>query len=483
MTTGIVDPLYNLSERFALDSSEESRSWLRVYEETSGGSKMNNNPVQRTLLFRVDDLQSWIALGRSYINFRCKIDNAGYNATTRGKCFINGFHKAVRRATLRFNGQTINQYHQYAREHMNIEDILSFNEDFQRSDGSNMGYIPEMSQPLNAQIQSGEHKLAPVVEDGILEVANPSFALRQYDQMRSANGGGREMNFSVPLHKYFAFLKTWDHTIRGVQVEVELELSDDAEILCHDPTDVGGQQNNPLPPSFKWVGAGATLFVDRRVPALSVRNSLNQMLANGFQLNGYEFVDHVTYRKAFDAVSGGEDFHVSTSVSKVLRIYVMCQLQERLTSSEYNNTVYDRCFVKRLSVSVNGSPSPLEAYQLEWNDDLYTDRRGDRKRAYNDLLKSQGLDVSPMSDKLNSGTLTYNDWRDHYPIYVIDLNNMVDTEFVGSSEVTVNFERTAPAVGGGALDPAGAFHMYVCIEHLRYANISLSNTDSQVVVS
>lgn len=457
--SGVVDPVYNLSERFSTDTSTESKSWLRVYEDSNGGGQMTNEPLQRTLLFRVTDTDHWLCMSRSYIMFRVKMSLplVGGNPVpvTQPQAFINGFHKAFRRCNLRANGQTVDVNHNYLRDALNIKELLSSNIDFDLANGSRYGYISEASRFGVDSGNTGVHDVA----------TNPSFNARQ-----GGAAGAAEIVFSVPLHKFFPFLAHYDKVLTGISWEVELELAPDAEYIC---TAVG--QGGAEAPRLAWSGSGAVLFVDRRMPALDVRTNLAEMLQAGFQLNGYEYLAHSVHRKSYSgANASSEDYHVTAGVSKPVRIYVMFQNTARLTDRELNVLDYDKCNISRLSVSVNGSPNPLEAYTLDWQNGTTEDRRGDRMRAYNDLLATRGMDVSPMSDKLTQGTINYFDWSSRNLIYAIDLNSVNDTEFSGASEINIHFERTTNAED---------FNCIVVIEHVKVANIAMSSTDSQIVVS
>ena len=456
MSTGVIDPIYDLSQRYAQDNSTESRNFLKIFDESTGGSNMNNNPLQQTLLFRINDLYNLLALGRSFLHFQVKLASDAVGTVLPAgeqQAMINGFHKSFRRCNLRFNGQPIDSEHNYLRESINIMEILGRDKNFDEANGSRYGYIPETSDYSVGFTNSGTNDPA----------SNASYAARS-----SFFDNGTVNNFSVPLHKFFPFLRYFDRVLKGISVEIELELAPPSEILC---TRTGAATTAPV---LNWHGPGATLHVERRVPSLSVRKDLEEALNKGFELNGFEYTAHSTYKQNFDGNSPGGDFHVSTHVSKPLRVYVAFQNADRLTNTQLNSTLYDNCAIDRLSVMVNGSINPLEPYEPKWSNNTSVDSRSGRMRAYNDLLASQGLDVSPMSDKLNHGTISYQDWALKYPIYVIDLTNVQDTEYTGASEIVVSFERGANAI---------PFNCFVCVEHMKTANIKLNNTDPQIVVA
>lgn len=453
----VTDSIFDLSATYSEDQSIESMNFLKVFEENG---LVNNN--RRLLKFRIDDLTSFLLLSRSYVVLQLELQSGTaipYGANTVGPAFINGLDKAFKRGSMSFNGQVVDNYHNYMREHINVMDKLEVDRDYDASVSLARGYVPEIDTPIGGATDSG------INLKELSAVDNKSLAYRS----ASLTGGAVKQNvFAVPLHRLFRFCKFYDKVLRSVQIEVELELASDEEFLCHatagygkDPTEI---------PKWDWHNQGAFLMVPRIVPSISVRSSLNSMLSSGFK-NNLQYTDFHTYRVL--AGTERQDVRISTTISRPVKIYIGFQKQTKSGAMNENTLLYDRANIDKISVLVNGSQNPVNEYEVNMGAVGKVDTRGDRHRAYYDLIHSRGLSVSSMSDKLNFGTMGFNEWERN-PIYVFNLNNVTDTQFQGSSEIAVTYERAAAG--------ANASYMYVIVEYVKLAQISLSNTDSSVIV-
>jgi hypothetical protein len=323
--------------------------------------------------------------------------------------------------------------------------------------------VPEIDDPITNTIN----------DQGTDPDSNSSLEYRSVKQ-GGAGTGGRNMNFRIPLHKIFRFLSFYDKVLRSVSVEIEIELSPDTELLVQ--ASVGGSGTNRLvAPAMAWHNAGAFLMAHRVVPSIQVRNNLNQMLSAGFK-HSMQYTDFNVYRVALNiASSGQQDVRIATTVSRPVNCFVMFQRQSRIANQDESVTRYDTGNINRISLFVNGTPNPTSEYQPNWgNQGAGADTRGDRVRMYNDLLQYRGLTSSKMSDRLNYGTTSYDTWVKS-PITVFSLNNVTDTEFQGASEISVSVDRHPTGISND--------YMYVVIEYIKLAQISLSNIDSQILVN
>lgn len=447
-----IDPIFSLAQRHPRENSTTSQSWLRVYEESSGGGTPANNPFQSTLMWRITDTKNWLELARSYITFPVRLTNtlalaappapnvvAGDNAA-----LINGFEKVFRRTVLRADGTPIHTHPNYAREYKNIMNVLDQNVDFDRCFGTLMGYVAEVN---------SLHTAAPTTT--VYDLTGQSNQYRS-----SLTDNGRVALFAVPLHRLFPILNYMDTVVSKTQWEIELELYPQNEI-CTRTTIADGLK-------MEWAGA-PVLHVDRREPSLEVAASLMEQLNNKFSINGYEYLDYITHKRQYPGASDNIDFHVQTNVSRPTRVYIAFQHVSRLNNQDENKTIYDKCGVNRLSLMMDGTPAPTIPYELNWGSEPTKDVKGDRMRAYMDILASRGLNVANTSSPLVHGSLSKYDWENAYTIYCIDLNNQADSAFSGSSELTCHVERS---------NDAADFNIFVTVEHIKLLNLTLSQTEA-----
>ena len=486
-----INPIYNLGRVAVKDESTEKMCFYEVPELQTNGSSMPQ--TQRTLRFRIDDLNSYLVPSRSYIQLSYRLNNndnvTPLDATQIATLKNNGFG-IFRRAVFRMNNQAINSYSDYNYHKADLEVLFKSNE-WKHSMGSLCGVRDTLSDndgwfnPTDALIASNEGLVYTTQQ---FRKLNPYFN-KSHRTGVASHGISRENTLNIPLHALFPFLSAYDRVVRGVQMEIELELADETIII---------EQSTGVNAKFSWSGRGAILFVKKVVPSLAVRNELNNAITRGFSLKGFSFEDVEVYRNSIaNNASGSLDWRISTTISRPTKVFIAFQDAEVLTDKRKSVSYFTGCGVQEIQLFVNGQPIPDLRYEVNLSDDYDTPAENtdatfasgnyinlltmpvqrDMSRAYNNLLSLTGQDMSSVSSDLNQRVMSYDDWRGKYLVYPFDVSNNLpqDTAFTGASEILVRF-RLNTTYGQ-------ARHIIAWVYHEKLADINLTSTESSIVIS
>ena len=482
-----VNSIYQLGRVYLKDESTERSSFYVINEQNTGGASMPNVPRQNVLRFRIDDLNSYLLLSRSYLQLRVKVlqsdgvtnllnGDAGYLAALK-----NGLHSIFRRAILRINGQSINEYSDYHYYKQDLESLMA-NAEWKKNMGSllkyddpneNLDFDPIAAANINDVANTPNFLGIQQLSDTINNVIGTLDKKPCYIKRVSRSANSREVVANIPLHVLFSFLKAYDRVIRGVSVEMEFELATDTIMI--DGSHAG---------KLAWVGQGATLFVNRVVPSMRVRNELNAMISKGYSLNGFAFEDVLVYKSpTVTDGQGQQDWRIATTVSRPTKVYVAFVQQGREATSTLTSSAYDIAGLQSVQLFVNGQPVPDLRYELNFPPtvaDLYNpavdglkDKR-DRTRAYMDLLASVGQTTSSTTSDLMNSFMSYDNWIHNFPVICFDVSNNLpaDTAFTGATELLLRYLHTE-----------GPVQAIAWVYHEKLADIKFTSTESSIVIS
>jgi len=430
------------------------------------------------LRFRIDDLNSYILLSRSYLQLRMKIkDVPGDNTATapvssNERAFKNGLHTIFRRANLKINGQNVNDYSDYHYWKQDLEKLF-MSKEARRTIGSSMGYYDNGdADHVHSTVGYGEDNVA----------GEKTFAFRSLlaNPIDGSIAHGKEVIANIPLHYLFSFLKAYDRVMRGMSIEIELELVNDPNII------ESVLAANALT-GWDWAGQGANLLVKRVVPSLRVRSSLNDAISKGFALNGFSYEDVAIYRN--DMGAGSQDWRISSSVSRPTRVFVAFQRKNRLDLYESPSDKFDVAGVQSTQLFINGQPIPDLRYEVNFPElnthfdtggvpatEQSADKR-DRTRAYMNFIALSGLDESNLTSDLLSSSVSLHNWQRETPIYSFDVANNLpaDTAFTGATELLLKYN---------SLGSTPANYNVICwVYHEKLADIKFTSTESSIVIS
>lgn len=524
-----VNPVFDLAEEAFKDYSVEQIQHYRIQESLNGNRLKDQHTDQtRTIRFRIDDMNNWLNVGRSYIRFVGKLarrtgvnddytqdDNAG------AKALANNLAACFRRATLRANGIIVENATEDKSIDVTVHDLINNDSEYAKSFGSMFGYMPQSENP-------GSEEGRQILDGTTSEVAGVSLGgnrfassihtaggdkkpdgngnngnLSQLDRsLRSAtklafgeDSASRKFEVLLPLNKVFHVLKAHDKVVRGIQWEIELEFEDSNKMIRYSPGLAGGDHN--VSPYFWFQDRCAELYLEKVTPRIEVRNVLNNLLLNGFK-KSINYEDVQVYKQPLGHADQAYDWRIATTVSRPTKLYVCAKWNHRDQATYYNSQTFDYVGMKRIYVRVNGIKYPDEDYEMtpSGTAPVLLPESG-HHRVVMDLMKLKGLDVSEHTDMLNRGSLiNAQNWVTHYPIYSFDLTKYPgDALFTGSSEIMVHIERdnnnnpafSVPVQATGFPQAPGVsaghqFTLYAVLAHEKVVELSMSQNESSIII-
>ena len=517
-----VNPVFDLGEDAFKDYSIENLSHYRILENQNG-NQLNNKDTDsvKSLRFRVDDMNNWLNMGRSYIRlqgqFR-KENGTGYIAGAAGaKAFLNNAAAIFRRCTLKANGITVENAQDNKLIDVTVNDIFNNDSEFAGSYGPMYNYFAKLpSDDLfleGGELTTGKNAIAGVgiqgsnrhssslfVVGGTENPANGNSSLEGKQNTPCLTSNSRKTHAQdgtsiihevfIPLNKIFHILKAHDKIVRGIQWEIELEFDKSEKIICFSPGEDATGHNDA--PHFFFNDRSAELYLERVLPRIEVRNVLNNLLLNGFKKSiNYEDVE--VRHQVLPSNTTNHDWRIATTVSRPTKLYLCAKWNHRDNAKFYNSQTFDYLSMKRVFVRVNGIKYPDEDYELIKHDNSRC-QHGHTK-VIMDLMKMKGLDVSEQTDMLNRGCLvTETNWNSHYPIYGFDLTKYPgDALFTGSSEIMVHIERdndgtyayNAKTATNG-IDVAAvnddSFTLYAVLSYEKVVELNMNQNESSIVI-
>lgn len=531
-----VNPVFDLAEEAFKDYSIENLTHYKILENQRGIQMANSTTDDvKTLRFRIDDMNNWINVGRSYIKLEGELvqktaaavkpgyGNVANDAALQvlgGKALLNNSAAIFRRCTLKANGITVESSLDNKMFDVTIGDLLNNDSEYAMTYGSTHNYYHDNDQdfgdggwryqiePINSNpggaafnvaercFKSRCHAGKPFA-DGLTEqrghsrslIVNGRKGLRPSD---AANWEHTSFEVIVPLNKVFHVLKAHDKIVRGIQWEIELEFENSNRCVAF-----GAVDGATAVPVFQFKNRCAELYLERVTPRIEVRNVLNNLLLNGFK-KSINYEDVQVYHTSIGSGAANGDWRIATTVSRPTKLFFFAQYALRDGAPIYDSQTFDFAGMERVSCRVNGIKYPDEDYEMKPEDNnSEVCVEGGFKPAV-DLLKMKGLDVSEHTDMLNRGCfVNSNNWNSHYPIYAFDLTKYPgDALFSGSSEIMISYKKkaaTAASLNSRGVDANGLLtalgapgdsnvNLYAVLYHEKVVELSMSQNESSIVI-
>lgn len=218
----------------------------------------------------------------------------------------------------------------------------------------------------------------------------------------------------INLSDLFPFFKEYPHTLRGVEIRVELILNNNAREIVYFPSDAAASTINVTE---------AIMYIPELIgsPETEAR-LLDQIISKESAVIPYE--DHQVYRELIPAQSNIT--YVLDSLSEVpLSVYVGLQLQSRLEEdqsvplNQRNPSTYDNLKLVRAECRVNNHAYPKLPYQVSFEDPS-PNSCDDYSRLFLEFYRSGQRE----QDYDSGGALEYTDqFKNSYPIITFNLQN------------------------------------------------------------
>jgi len=438
----IISRYYNLTEAPVEDNSNESYEF-KEYKEEHGGSVSD----RETYRLPMNDINQYTRTKAGLLrqDFQIlKSDNsniaANENVTITNNLInlyqqISYFMNDVEICTCAFIGiKTL------------VENLLHFSGDYAESAGSNILWFLDTADTTdtNEFIYSGNKTIklkdADITIGQLLEnyKRNPNYN-KGFAFRREETKNSQLISVFIPLEQIFGFFKNVDKVFKGVTQRLDITKNSNNNII-HTSTDE----------IYKLEIKYISWYLPVVKPSLSIRGDLEYLFAKGTK-NTIYWQESNVYRSIPSRLSEGTII-LCSSQHKPANIYVMFQKDSRRNNRKSTEMLFDNLNVERLQIEVASKRFPEFPYNF---------KGGNYRRAYLNFLNA--------GFKLNCDTgtqLSYNTFKNLYPIFHFDLTAMEDSVYSNAVAPQILLDYALKEA------PTEDYVVYTMISNERIGNIS-----------
>lgn len=272
------------------------------------------------------------------------------------------------------------------------------------------------------------HQQEMVYNSSNKSIANSGFEQRRLkfisDKLRAPYTTNAEGRFWIPLKNIFNFLKRNQMLVGGVDQDFYFDINDMTKVLFRDShvdADVNGKVE--LTNLSIWM---PVVKLDIAQEA-QIYSTLNSGITNTLYYTQYEYQ---TVGTASNRRVGNEI--VDSSAKRVHKIIVFFQTQDKYdnTNQKFNRMTYDHLNLRELYIKVGQSKQyPTEKLELD-----YSNTKNSYQRAYHMYLNSC---QNHIYSGLCEPAVSYEEFKELYPMYVFDLRNNQPPEIWGSDKLQI----------------------------------------------
>ena len=392
----------NIGENFIQDESIESYEYR---EYTSDVRDFNKSGEIR---FTINQQDVFLDISESYLLFKgqlVKSNKSEFTTTDKTTLINNALMYLFSNIRYRVSGQEIENLN-YPGETTTMIGYLKYNDDFEKTVGLNQLWFKESN-----------------------VYAKNRFDIRKLYIIDQPNKKG-SFSFCVPLKHIFGFCETYSQVMYGYQHELSLyrkQDSKDAVVSKLEKT-----VNEVKIPYLKMSDAGKvkldslTWFVPHVKPSLEYENKLLKTVRDKSKYQ-------IAYKKIQDQntiITSGTsyDWRLSTKTSpeKPRFIIIGFQLQTPEANEQFDKSLFINADVRNIFVTLNSRRYPEVDYQLDFGNN-------DFSRMFLEAINfKQKCFMDSTSPNLSSF-----DYKEYYPLYVIDVSNQSDSIKGQVTDITV----------------------------------------------
>lgn len=450
--------LSNVFDVFSPSEKDESVGDLRYvsYPCLSAITSSTNNFELQTL-----DNSAFILMSKAFLEVKGTLSSTTdtyYDCATGSVAIINHSASLFDNAQYYIDGQQIEEV-AYVPMVANVRGLMEYSEDFGRSQATAMNWFPDTVDtadvmPFNSsafQATGGIQYTTWYKQDqtGATFLTNIDYNEGFHKRQLASVGQSvaKQSTFFIPLKEIFGFAEV-PKVSRGVKHSIQLKRSSDAQCIHRGTT---------LP--SKWVFTDIKLWVPLLTPSLGTLARIEKGLASGASIP-VDFHARNMY-KSTSIASGTTNgtWRVSNISTKPVKVFVFAQEDSRWETQTETPAILDHCNISAIHLRVNGKQVPAQEYEMNY----ITAGSEDWARAYTEFLASSGKGVF---DYDTGSIVSYQDYKDKWPIYAFDLTNVIDPIFTGSADLEVRYRLTSSVGATWSL-----FCLVISEKKLRYVGI------------
>ena len=412
--------MLNLGEKLVIDESIEEYEY-HEHVSDSGNMKLNQGGEIRIPINAED---TFLHISNSYLLFDGQlVNNNGVVITDANTAAKKEYTTLINNALMflfseikyELSGQTIEQIANPG-ETTTMMGTLRYTEAFEKSLGMNQGWC-------------GERMWDP---KGGLE--------RRYAAITTKSNPKGYFSFSIPLKHIFGFVETYDKVMFGFKHQLSLyrKSSDQDAIIKKTTTitDSVATHKQEMVDSCKVRLDKLSWFIPHVLPSLENKVKLMKEIESKTNYEvGYKMLQSETISVP---QTTHFDWRLSVKSSPEKPRYIVIGFQNT-GKVNFDKATFDHLNLKNIFVYLNSRRYPKIDYEIDFEKNQYSRLF---KEAATFKEKYYGLD-----ELLSSVNLTRFEYKDHYPLFVIDVSKQSDKIKNGVTDIRVKafFAENAPA--------------------------------------
>jgi hypothetical protein len=420
------NPVWDIFEPTPEDNSISEYEW-REYRDIDVNV---NNKIDYKIDVKDKDL--YLLMDKAMLEVRFKLvksDGSNFTAN-KGVALANSAFSLFEKAYYYIEDKQVNEISDKLGLFHVMRSLIHMGKDYEQTIGSNQHfYLDRVSDgaanksyaELAGEVVVGADAAASFTN--ILTFLNTTYKNRSdaFIKRNTRTGNSVEMVAYLPLKEIFGVLGSWDKVFRGARHTFRFYKN-----TSYTDAIYGQPVNDATTATPQTSITFLSIWVPSIKPSLSVASSLEQSLVTGGK-GTIKFDDLKIYVGDYANNTSLQRWRITTDLRKPVRVYVGFQTNNRTSSYQLNSRQFDNgTLMSRIHLRVNSQQYPMEEYDSQ---------RGGLTRSYNELLRMG----HKLGDYENSSLISFEEYRDVYPMWVFDLSHQPESLFNGAADIELRW--------------------------------------------
>lgn len=397
-----------------IDNVESDDSAIRYeytsFPPTTGVNKLNDTG---TITFEINSSDSFIDPSESYLLFQGRMvkasNGAAFADTDVTSIVNNGIMYLYSEISYSLEGQQVERIADLGQA-TTIMKTLLYDDDKVRNEGESSFWVKDSSNTASKDVE-----------------VNRGFSIRHSMLLTNVTNLGK-FEVIIPLKEIFGFCEDYNKVIYGLKHTLKLvrKFTDNDALFKAS----GGTSGKITLEKLEW-----------RVPQAEPSTAMKALLLQSIESKTEIEIDF-RKRTVDSTVPPGGNFYnwplTSRTDGERPHFIILAFQTDRDNDQTKNTSTFDHCNVESLSVSVGSEKYPSEMYKLNISDNQF-------KIVHRDMSHFKAKYTGFPSD-LVSCNVSATEWKNLFPIYIIDISKQSERLKTASPNVIVNMTfKQAPA--------------------------------------
>jgi hypothetical protein len=396
MSTGFVNPVFDLFEKQVVDDSIAQYEYVRYATVNGLDITQFSGPTYKIV---TKDLDSYLLPQKGYLDLVFRIGTSAGVLTDNTTQLHQNVLALFQKASYYINSVAVDEVELPALT-TTIRNLLAYSQDYLDKQGPAQWFYSDAAGNLAAATGVSVNGAFNAASDRCLRL-----------QVTGSNLAKR-VRVLIPLERIFGFLSDYSPCMRGLEHRFEFIKQSKIKhaILC----DADASAAN-----LTIIFDEMSVWLPKLLPSPAAEQYfLSQIKSNSSTMISYDSWNG--YRAQQPAGSPQLNWQIDSTSKRPKYVFISFQVARRLNTAGPNDNpgVMDNLLVQEIELRVNSKRFPLEQYRLDFTA-ANAGKSDSYARAFKDWLRINGKDM-----ELDNGSIvSYFDYANTYPIFAFDISN------------------------------------------------------------